>query len=82
MKLNRSHLVLVSGAALAATTLASAGGGGGLTMDAITFPIEPESLGTAIAVAGGTMLVILFGVGIGFALVKALRGKLTKAVAN
>jgi hypothetical protein len=71
---------LTSVAALSATTLAAAGGAGGVTMDAITFPIEPESLGSVIAVAGGTMLVILFGIAIGFALVKRLKSRLTKAV--
>jgi hypothetical protein len=79
MKFSRLSLI-ASVAALTATTLASAGAGGGVTMDAITFPIDPESLGSVIAVAGGTMLVILFGIAIGFALVKRLKSRLTKAV--
>lgn len=67
---------VVGAGALASSALA----GGPPAMDPVTFPIDPESVGTAIATAGGAILLIVFAVGIGFMLVKKLKKRLTSSV--
>ena len=50
------------------------------TMDAITFPVDVVSVGTAIAAAGVTVLLIWFGYKIAFGLVKKLLNRLHRAM--
>jgi len=50
------------------------------TMDAIDFPIDIASVGTALAAAGAAILLIVFALWIGFKLVKRLVVRATNAV--
>lgn len=50
------------------------------TMDAIDFPIDIASVGTALAAAGAAILLIVFGLWVGFKLVKRLVRRATNAV--
>lgn len=52
----------------------------GVVMDSVTFPIDPASIATAIAVAGGTIIVVGFGAGIGFFLLWRLYQRVGSAV--
>jgi hypothetical protein len=48
-------------------------------MPAIVFPIDVTSVVTAVATAGGVILLAYFGIKIGFALAKKLGSRLTKS---
>lgn len=64
----------------ASTALAGGGGGGPPSMGAISFPIDLESVATAIAVAGGTILLLVFGISVGFSLAKKLMKRTKETV--
>lgn len=49
-------------------------------MESITMPVDPASIGVAIAGAGVTVLLIWFGYRTGFGLVKKLLGRMMKAM--
>lgn len=68
--------------AVLATLLAApvAMAGGPPTMPAVTFPVDTASIATAIGVAGGTILLAVFGVVIGFSLVKKLFFRVKAAI--
>lgn len=50
------------------------------SMGAISFPIQLTSIATAVALAGGSVLIAYFGVKVGFALVKKLLARLHRSV--
>lgn len=50
------------------------------SMGAVEFPVDTASVVTAIATAGGTILVLYFGVRIGFSLVKKLFGRTQSSI--
>jgi hypothetical protein len=50
------------------------------SMEAIEFPIDPASIGLAVAGAGATILLIVFGYKVGFGLVKRVLSRVHKAV--
>jgi hypothetical protein len=50
------------------------------SMPAVEFPIDPASIGDSIKTGGGTILMIVFTVGIGFALAWTLYRRLKRAV--
>ncbi len=52
----------------ASSTVALAGGGGPPTMPAIALPIDLASVAAAVAVVGGTMLLLWAGIYVGFKL--------------
>jgi hypothetical protein len=49
-------------------------------LTAVEFPISTSSIGTVIATAGATMLIVVFGIMIGFRLVKKLTARATASV--
>lgn len=77
-KLNRlKALAFAVCAAAAITPVASASVP---SMEPITFPVDVFSVGTAIAAAGVTVLLIWFGYKIAFGLVKKLLNRLHRAM--
>lgn len=75
---NRGRATLLAFAAglcgLASSALAAP------TMGPIEFPIDIASVGTALAAAGAAILLIVFGLWVGFKLVKRLVRRATNAV--
>lgn len=49
-------------------------------LPAITFPISPSSIVTSIVTAGATILVLVFGVVVGFTLIRKLMRRLKGSV--
>ena len=80
MRSLRSRKLVAIFGGLAAGAAASVASADPLVMDPVSFPVDVESLASTIAAAGGIMLVALFGVAIGFALIKKLKRRLTAAV--
>lgn len=64
----------------ASSAMAGGGGGGPPSMPAIEFPVDIASVASAIAVAGGLILLAVFGVAVGFALAKKLMRRIKGAV--
>ena len=77
--MNRRNMLIGGGAAGSLGTFAMAQDSGA-TQTAIDFPIDLASLASSIATAGATVLVTAFAVGIGFVMVKKLKGRLTRSV--
>jgi hypothetical protein len=50
------------------------------TMDAVAFPIDTASIVTAVVGAGAAILVLYFGVRVGFRMVKSLLSRTMKSV--
>jgi hypothetical protein len=49
-------------------------------MGAVTFPVDTASVVTVIGVAGGTILLLVFGLAIGFKLIKKLFSRSAAAI--
>lgn len=49
-------------------------------MDAVVFPVDTDSVVTSIATAGGTILLLVFSVAIGFYLIKKLYNRVRHAI--
>lgn len=77
-KLTRSKALTV--AALAGAFITPVASASVPSMAPITFPVDVVSVGTAIAAAGVTVLLIWFGYKIAFGLVKKLLNRLHRAM--
>lgn len=67
-------------AALATVGFATAANAQAPAMDPVTFPVDTASIASEIATAGGTILLLSFGVILGFALVRKLMKRVKAAV--
>ena len=50
------------------------------SMTAVDFPIDAASIGTVVATAGATALLVIFGWVVGFRLIKAIMHRVKNAV--
>lgn len=73
----KKKLAVIS--ALAFLTLPALAGGPS-NMPPVDFPISITSIATAVAVAGGTILIAYLGIKIGFALVRLMADRSLKGV--
>jgi hypothetical protein len=51
-----------------------------MDMDSVSFPIDPASIGAAVAAAGAAALLVVFGWVVGFAFVKRLQSRVFASV--
>jgi len=65
---------------LAVLTLAASTANAAPTLESITFPIDVVSIGVALGVAGATVLLIVFGLFVGFVPVRRLVRQATMSV--
>ena len=75
--MSRKSLLFVGGAS---TGLVGSSAMAQATASPIEFPVDLASLTSEIATAGALILVTVFSVAIGFAMVKKLKGRLTSSV--
>ena len=75
MKLNKAALTAGLVGLLAAPALATPP-----TMSAVAFPIDTAAIVSAVVTAGAAILILIFGVKVGFKMVWKLLNRTTKAV--
>lgn len=76
----RSRSGKVAAFTAALVVMATSALAGPPTMPAIELPVDAESVAAAIALVGGTILLLVFGVAIGFALAKKLKSRIMRSV--